>query len=539
MNIMANPKRHAAGKPMVNRAASLYAAGQSHHANGQLREAASLYGEVLAIQPNHPGALNLLGVLSSQIGQHEEGARLIRLAVTILPREASFHINLGLVLREMAQLEEAAASLRRALMLRPDVADVHLNLGVILAELGQAETAITCYRQALALKPGDAETLNNLGNLLREQGNWVEAETRLREALALQPGAASTYNNLAVTLAEQGRLDEAVAAYRLALALQPDLPEAHYNFGMALLRQGELAAGWAEYEWRFATRLMKAGRRPFPQPQWGGEPGLGRTLLIHAEQGFGDTLQFCRYAELAAARGWRVVMEVQAPLVRLLRGLPGVAAVIAHGEALPAFNAHCPMLSLPRALGTVAETIPNAAPYLQPDPAAVAHWQSRLPVTGKRVGLVWAGSSRAHAPALAALDKRRSVPVSRLAPLFGVPGIEWVSLQKDGDREGFPLLDLMGEMTDFADTAALIANLDLVISVDTAVAHLAAAMGKPVWLLNRFDSCWRWLPGRRDSAWYKSMRIFTQPAAGDWDAVVADIAAELGLFAEPKPDAAP
>jgi len=536
---MANLKAPLAGKPAANRAASLYAAAQGQHANGQLREAALLYGEVLALQPRHSGALNLLGVLSSQAGQHQEGARLIRLAAAISPGEASIHINLGLVLRELGQLAEAASSLRRALKLRPDVADIHLNLGVILAEQGEAEAAVACYRRALALQPGNAETLNNLGNLLREQGNWEEAETCLRGALALQPGAASTYNNLAVTLAEQGRLDEALTAYRLALALQPDLPEAHYNFGMALLRQGNLAAGWAEYEWRWGTRLMMAGRRPFSQPQWGGAPGAGGTLLIHAEQGFGDTLQFCRYAELAAARGWRVVLEVQAPLVRLLRGLSRVAAVIAHGEALPAFDSHCPMMSLPRALGTVTETIPGAAPYLHPDPAAVAHWQSRLPVrAGKRVGLVWAGSARAHAPALAALDKRRSVPLSRLAPLFGVPGIEWLSLQKDGDPEGFPLLNLMGEMADFADTAALIANLDLVISVDTAVAHLAAAMGKPVWLLNRFDSCWRWPQGRHDSAWYKSMRIFPQPRAGDWESVVTDIVAALRQFSEPSPDAA-
>jgi tetratricopeptide (TPR) repeat protein len=529
---MAKSKRRLAKNSSVNCAASLYAAAQGQHAEGRLREAASLYGEVLEAQPHHPGAMNLLGVLTSQAGQHEQAARLIRQAVAIAPREASYRINLGLVLREAGQLEEAAASLRAARALRPDVADAHLNLGVVLAELGQADEAIACYRRALVLRPEDADALNNLGNLLREEGDWDAAVDCLLAARALQPGVASTHNNLAIALAEQGRLDEAVAAYRRALALQHDLPEAHYNLGMALLRQGDLAAGWAEYEWRWRTRLMMAGRRPFPQPQWRGEPGDGRTLLIHAEQGFGDTLQFCRYAELAAAQGWRVVMEVQAPLARLVRSVEGVAAVVAHGEALPPFDVQCPMLSLPLALGTVLETIPNEAPYLRP--AAAGRWAHRLPriAGGIRAGLVWAGSARAHAPALAALDKRRSVPLARLAPLFGVPGVAWLSLQKDGDVAGFPLLDLMGEMTDFADTAALIANLDLVISVDTAVAHLAAAMGKPVWLLNRFDSCWRWPQRHRDSVWYPSIRIFHQPVAGDWDSVVADVVAALGPFAD-------
>jgi Flp pilus assembly protein TadD len=527
---MGNAKRLGADRTTVSRAASLYAAAQGQHAEGRLGEAASLYGEVLAVQPRHPGALNLLGILASQGGRHEEAVRMIRQAVTIAPREASFHINLGLVLREAGRLEEAAVSLRSALALRPDVADAHLNLGVILAELGQADEAIRCYRQALKLRPEDADTLSNLGNLLRERGSWDEAVTCLWAALALQPGVASTHNNLGIALAEQGRLDEAVAAYRRALALADDLPEAHYNLGMALLGQGDMAAGWAEYEWRWRTRLMMAGRRGFAQPQWRGQDGAGATLLIHAEQGFGDTLQFCRYAELAAARNWRVVMEVQAPLERLLRGLAGVVEVVAHGEALPHFDVHCPMLSLPLALGTVLETIPNEAPYL----AAPAAWADRLPrmEAGIRAGLVWAGSARVHAPALAALDRRRSIPLATLAPLFAVPGVKWLSLQKDGDIRGFPLLDLMGEMTDFADTAALIANLDLVISVDTAVAHLAAAIGKPVWLLNRFDTCWRWPHRQPHSLWYPSIRIFHQPRPGDWDSVVAEVVAALGPFAD-------
>jgi hypothetical protein len=262
---------------------------------------------------------------------------------------------------------------------------------------------------------------------------------------------------------------------------------------MALLARGDLTAGWEEYEWRWKTPQMISERRHLAQPQWQGESGNGQTLLIHAEQGFGDTLQFCRYASLAAARGLRVIMEVQAPLVRLLRSLPGVEMVIGRGEELPSFDLQSPLLSLPRALRTTVETIPGATPYLHVDPAAVADWSARInTITSQspRIGLVWAGNPRNHSPTLAAIDRRRSMAPERLTPLFELPSLQFFNLQKDGPAapKAFSLIDLMSEIDDFADTAALISNLDLVISVDTAVAHLAAALGKPVWMLNRFDS---------------------------------------------------
>jgi hypothetical protein len=273
-------------------------------------------------------------------------------------------------------------------------------------------------------------------------------------------------------------------------------------------------------------------RRSFAQPQWRGEESAGRILLIHAEQGFGDTLQFCRYATLAAERGLRVVLEAQSPLVRLLQGLPGVDRVIARGEALPAFDLHCPMLSLPLALGVTLENIRRFEPYLHADPAQAATWRTRLAeMTGPvpRIGLVWAGNPRNHLRGLAAVDRRRSLAPNLLAPIFNVPGLRLLSLQKDGPLAPveFPLIDFMHEMQDFADTAALIANLDLVISVDTAVAHLAAALGKPVWLLDRYDACWRWFTGRRDSPWYPTLRLYRQPQPGDWDQVLAEVISDL------------
>ena len=302
---------------------------------------------------------------------------------------------------------------------------------------------------------------------------------------------------------------------------------------MARLAQGDMPAGWEEYEWRWKmTRLIKA-RRNFAQPQWRGEAAGGQTLLIHAEQGLGDTLQFCRYAKLAAARGLRVIMEVQQPLVRLLRGLPGVDLVMARGEELPAFDFHCPMLSMPLVVGTTITTIPSAASYLHADETEVAAWRTRLAAManqGFRIGLVWAGA------AMAGADRRRSLAPDRLAPLCDLSGLHFFSLQKGGPAAParFLLTDFMHEIDDFADTAALIANLDLVISVDTAVAHLAAALGKPVWVLNRFDSCWRWLVGRRDSPWYPSLRLYRQQRPGDWTPVLAEIARDLHTVRETR-----
>jgi hypothetical protein len=339
-----------------------------------------------------------------------------------------------------------------------------------------------------------------------------------------------------------GRLDEAAASGRVAVRLGPDSPDGHFNLSLALLALGDLAQGWEEYEWRWKTRLMQ-GRRHFPQPQWRGEAAGGRTLLVQAEQGFGDTIQFCRYATLAAARGLRVILEAQKPLVRLLRCLPGVDLVVEQGDGPPPFDLQCPMLSMPLAFGTTVGTIPSAASYLEADAALAAAWRARLSaVAGHdlRIGLVWAGNPGSELPSMAARDRRRSVAPDLLAPLFGLPGLRFFSLQKDGPAApgGFPLTDFMGGMGDFADTAALVAGLDLVISVDTAVAHLAAALGKPVWLLDRFDHCWRWLAGRRDSPWYPSLRVYRQPRPGDWAPVIAEVVRDLrslaGRSADPE-----
>jgi hypothetical protein len=363
---------------------------------------------------------------------------------------------------------------------------------------------------------------------------------------ALRAGAdpAQVCNNLSVLLRERGRLEEAGESAREALRLRPGMADAEVNLAMVLLLTGRWTEAWPLYEARWRVGDLAAERRDFSQPLWTGEQVLhGRTILLHSEQGFGDTLQFCRYAPLVAARGARVILAVQPPLVRLLSRLEGVSQVLPQGDELPAFDLHCPLLSLPRAFATMPDTVPATTPYLGVDPAEQAAWGDVLAgVPGgriggriaRRIGLVWAGSARAWLPHAAALDRRRSMRLADMAPLAGVEGCSFVSLQLGPPAAqlrdppaGLAIADVAGRLTDFAATAALVANLDLVISVDTAVAHLAGALGRPVWLLNRFDTCWRWLLGRDDSPWYPGLRQFRHSGQGGWEDVMARVVAAL------------
>ena len=471
-----------------------------HHEGGRLKEAERLYWQILASHPNHSDSLHLLGVIAQQMGRGNLAIKLITDAIAHNGSIGTYYSNLGVALSAKGRLDEAVACYRRALELTPDFPNVHYNLGNDLQKQGLLDEAAACYRRALDL----------------------------------QPHFSDAHNSLGVALQQQGLLDEAVTCYRRALDLTPNLADAHKNLAIALLAQGDMAKGWEEYEWRWKTSQMIDGQRGFSQPQWRGEPAQGRTLLIHAEQGFGDSLQFCRYASLAADLGFRVILEAPKLLIRLLRSLRGVDILLSSGEELPPFDLHCPMLSMPLALGTTITTIPRAAQYLYAAEPQVASWRTRLAAiatNGCRVGLAWAGSSILGADR----NRRRSLAPDRMVSLFEVPGVQFFSLQKSGPTvpDCFPVRDFMTEMDDFADTAALIANLDLVISVDTAMAHLGAALGKPVWLLNRFDPCWRWLTVRRDSPWYPTLRLYRQPQPGDWDSVLAEVASDLRNLTRP------
>ncbi len=536
--------RHDLAVDLIGQAIAINATEGVYHSNlgtalwkqGLLDEAVACYGRALALKPDYATAHFNLATVRWKQRRLDEADVGYRNALYFKPNYPEAYDNLGTVRKEQGRLDEAITCYRRAIAFRPDYPEAYNNLGTALLEQGQPNEAVACYRKALDLKPDYAEANFNLGTAVWELGQPSAAIACYRNALALRPDYVDAYHNLGTALKELDRLDEAVACYRKVIELEPGHPEAHSNLGIALLAQGDLTAGWIEHEWRWQTPQMLKARRDFTQPQWRGEATEERTLLIHAEQGFGDTLQFCRYAPLAAARGLRVIMEVQQPLVRLLRGLAGVDVVAGRGDELPAFDLHCPMLSMPLALGTTITTIPSAASYLHADTAQVAAWRTRLTAMtcqGPRVGLAWAGNPRNHSRGLAAVDRRRSMAPDRLAPLFALSGLHFFSLQKGGPaaRADFPLTDFMSEMADFADTAALIANLDLVISVDTAVVHLAAALGKPVWLLDRFDSCWRWLTGRRDSPWYPGLRLYRQPQPGDWESVLAEVTRDLRSFA--------
>jgi hypothetical protein len=330
----------------------------------------------------------------------------------------------------------------------------------------------------------------------------------------------------------RGELDEALSVCQRAIQLRPDHAGAHWNKSLVLLLKGDFAQGWAEYEWRWQSKDFRSPRRDFPQPQWRGEDPSGRTILLHAEQGFGDTIQFIRYAPLLAGRGARVIVECQPELQRLLGGVEGIQHLTARGEPLPPFDLHTPLLSLPLAWGTRVKTIPGNVPYIKPDPALVGAWRGRLAGdSALKVGLVWAGSP------IRKDDRYRSLPLSSLAPLAGVKGVSFYSLQKGKATEqaqnpppGMNLIDMTEEIKDFADTAALISHLDLVITVDTAVAHLAGAMAKRVWTMLEFVPAWRWLLNREDSPWYPTMRLFRQPAIRDWATVIRRVAGELQNF---------
>jgi tetratricopeptide (TPR) repeat protein len=439
------------------------------------------------------------------------------------------------------RFDEAAAGYRRASVLAPHDPRIHRNLGNALMRLGRPDEAAVAYQQAIQLAPDHPGTHFNLGRALLDLGRVSEAAQAFRNEAVLAPNDADTYLNLGCALEFEGRLTDAIAAYRRGIELRPETASAHVSLGLALLRTGELAAGWAAYERRWQTPVMIASYRTFPQPRWHGEAAPGRRLLVHIEGGFGDTLQFCRFGRrLAEARGLKVITEVQKPLVRLLRGVTGIGQIAVAGEDLPPFDLHCPAQSMPFALGTTIDTIPSAPSYVTADAALRAEWRVRLAATvppGLRVGLAWAGEAYSHAPAFAAIDRRRSMDPRYLAPVFDLRGVRFVSLQKGGPPapSGFPLIEVMQDVEDFADTAALMANLDLVIAVDTAVVHLAGAIGTPVWLLNRFDSCWRWIRGRRDSPWYPSLRLYRQPQPGDWGSVMAEVTRDLHALAMQTP----
>lgn len=534
----------------------------AYHQTGHMSRAADTCLEILKDHPNNASILHLLGVISYQMQNYEPAISFLKQAIQINPNFAEAYNNLGSTLKVLGQSDEALYCYQKAIELNPSYAEAHYNLGNTFVLKGQLDEAITCYQKALEFNQNHAISYNNLGNVFREKGQFDEAIDCYRKALQLNPNLSDALNNMGVALQEEGRLDEAITCYheaiqrnpdyadaynnlgytlqekgqtdnaihyyKKALELDPNLPGAHGHLSLALLLSGDFTQGFKEYEWRWKTKGYFP--RNFSQPLWTGADITGKTILLHAEQGMGDTIQFIRYAPFVAAQCGNVILECQHELASLLRHIDGVHQTISRGEQLPFFDIHCPLLSLPMVFHTTLENIPAEVPYINIDHALVQKWHDEIKhdISILKIGLVWAGSPRYKE------NRNRSCSLELFSAFGQLENISFYSLQKGTAAQqakqppgGMNFIDLTRGINDFSDTAALIQNLDLVISVDTAVAHLAGALGKPVWTLVPFSPDWRWLLKRNDSPWYPTMRLFRQPAIGDWLSVVSMIKDEL------------
>ncbi len=490
----------------------------------------------VALQPRSDSRI-WLSLCLEQLGRQNEALEQLDIAIEHLPQIAGVHFAVGLMLEKLHSYDKAARLYLAAIALDPGHADAHHHHGRVLHALGQFSLAIDAFQAGLGPGADQASRYTDLSSALANLGRFDEAWQAAEQAVALDPGSAEAQNNLSHALLNLNRSAEAIGPAERAIALRPGYARAHFGHALALLKSGDFERGWAEYEWRW--RDCQTPRPELVVPAWQGEPIDGRTILLHAEQGFGDTLQFVRLVPLVAARGGRVILEVPRALVRLLRCIDGVTEVIACGEALPPVDLHCPLASLPRVCSLRLGGIP-ARPYLfvpqEESARRGAPLRRRAGPAGLVAGLVWAGDPRPHELSSNLIDRRRSTTLQSFASLFDVEGVTFVSFQLGQARQelagfGRPLIDGMEGVADFADTAARLAGVDLLISVDTSMVHLAGGLGMPVWMLSRFDGCWRWLEGRDDSPWYPTMRIFRQPSLGDWPALVGQVAGALRALA--------
>ena len=495
----------------------------------KLEDAVTSFDRAIALKPDYAEAYYIRGNVLQELKRLDDAVASFDQVISLKPDYAEAYYNRGNVLQELKLLDDAVASYDRAIALKPDFAGAYNNRGNALQKLRQLEDAVASYNQAIALKPDDAKAYCNCGVVLRELGKLDDAVASYDRAIALKPDYPEACNNLGVALENLGKLDDAVASYNRAIALKPDYAEAYWNKSLALLLGEDFNNGWELYEWRWKTATLLSPKRDFPQPLWSGKESLaGKTILLHSEQGLGDTIQFCRYARSVADVCDRVILEVEPPLIGLLQELAGVADVIAKDSALPPFDYHCPLLSLPLAFKTDLHSIPFSEKYLRINAGKLAYWAKKLGERNKpRVGIVWSGNAT-HKN-----DYNRSIPLADMIKKLPSP-CQYVSLQKevrDSDQSALmsnpAILHFGNELHDFADTAALSELMDVVISVDTSVAHLSGALGKTTWILLPFSPDWRWLLNRDDSPWYKSVTLYRQPKIGEWESVLANVSADL------------
>jgi tetratricopeptide (TPR) repeat protein len=538
--------------------------GDAFSVDGRCDDAIACYQRAIGLAPTLARLHSKLGIAFNDSGRHAEAIEALQQAIARDPNSAALHFNLGVALRDAGRSDAAVHAYRRAIELRPDSSGAYANLGIALEELDRRDEAIACYRQAQTFDPANVEAHINLGAVLEEVGRPDDAVMACRQALALDPTHVDAHINLGVALQGQDQLDAAIACYRQALVLDPKSAKALSNLGVAieqqglgdvalgiqrqaaalapnsgkirfnlavsLLRRGELAQGWEEYEWRWRGGVRNLKAPDLPQPLWQGEDLAGRTLLVRSEQGLGDVLQFVRYLPLLARAGAHVILRAPAALARLLRSSLAGVTVIGPDAPQPHFDFHIPLVSLPRLFGTDLGNIPATVPYLAADPAAVAAWRQRLDADGNlRVGVVWSGNPDHRG------DRQRSIAAAVLLPELIVPGVRLYSLQKDvrpADHDALLQLsqavtDLSPQLNDLADTAAALCALDLLISVDTSVVHLAGALGRPAWTMLPFTPDWRWLLEREDSPWYPTLRLYRQARRSDWNSVFEKLRADL------------
>lgn len=507
-------------------------------------EAQSAYEQALRIHPTLAEALWGLGNLQFQKKNYAEAEQYHRQALQYKPKAAEYHHSLAQALIESGNYEEATECCQRAIEIDPGCVSAHCSTGVIQLKLKNFAQAEESFRKTIEIRPDFREAKYNLGNLFREQFRYSEAIDCYNESIrpeaditdessSYDPAANPLYlhalNNIGLCLLGKGDVEAAIACYREALLHDPEHAILHGNLAVMLLKSGKLVEGWKEMEWRWKVPTFTSKLRDFGRPTWKGEPLHGKKIFLHIEQGHGDVIHFARYIPLVAERGGHVILEAAPSLCRLLKGIPGLQQIVTTGDTLPEFDYQCALMSLPLALQTTLETIPASIPYLTAPEDEIAAAKKQWPGKGLRVGLAWSGNPIHYA------DAHRSMDLQQMAPLGEVSGVSLYSLQVGAKVQQlaeisstFPLTDVCSKYKDFADTAAFIAGLDLVITVDTSVAHLAGALGIPVWILLSYEHTdWRWLLNRSDSPWYPTARLFRQSHPGDWATVIETVKAEL------------
>jgi len=512
-----------------------YLLGTALWPTGQHAEALQHLERAASLDPSHVDARNNFGNALLELGRAAEAIEQFRAAIALRPDSAAFHYNLGNALLVDDRPAEAEASFRAAIALDPQHAGAHNNLGNALRTQGQYADAIAEYKAALAIRPEYYGTLNNVGSALLALHRPDEAIGWFERALSARPDYAEASNNRGGALLALDRPEEALVWFRRAIADDPENLQARFGEAMALLVMGNFREGWAAYESRWLDPKFREDERDYGDAPWLGDaPIAGRTMLLHAEQGLGDTIQFIRYAPLVRGLGARVILEVQPPLVPLLRDLADM--VIAKGDPLPPYDLHCPLVSLPHAFATKVATIPAQIPYVRADPAKRTLWRDRLGPRGRlRIGVAWSGA-RDHPE-----DAVRSIPAALFLPPLAEANVELHVIQKDiresdaaavGAAPGLRVY--ADRLDDFSDTAALISELDLIVSADTSVAHLAGALGRPVWILVQFAPDFRWMRNRTDSPWYPTARLFRQRVRDEWGPVIAEVVAALTAYRPPS-----